>query len=191
MVEYMSMQVVTGAWSQDKLDFQITAISDPYSNVAPDADLIAEMENLKWAPNQTQEKEDTVRNLLDKWLGPVHGTWNDKHIAEKAGDLRNDPDAETNFIESLKDQRVALYSGTPDRNVSYQDLAQPWKNFQQQAWGQQSVDETDPLFSTMLNNNDAAANGALLQREGLKRNVGKVVANTRTALEDAWGGEQY
>ncbi|GAH10852.1 unnamed protein product, partial [marine sediment metagenome] len=124
---------------------------------------------------------------LNKWLGPAYGTWTDKQIADKAGDLRNDPDAELNFIESLKDQRVAMLPGTEDRNVSYQDLAQPWKNFQQRAWGAQTVDETDPMFLSMLKNNDATVNGALLQRKGLQRDVGKVITDTRAAMSEAWG----
>ena len=189
IADYMAMQVVMGHWSPEMLDVQIRAISDPFSSAAPDKGLLAEMKNARWTPDATQEKEDTVRNLLQKWLGPVYGEWSDKQIAEKAGDLRNDPDAELNFIESLKDQRVAvLGDGSDDRNVSYQDLARPWRAFQQQAWGTQEVDETDPMFYSLLRNNDVQTNGMTLQTEGLKRNVGKVVNDTKTALNESFGG---
>lgn len=187
IADWIAMQVVTGAWTQEKLDFQIRAISDPYSNVDPDAGLLAEMKAFRWAPNATQEKEDDVRSLLDKWLGPALGSWTDQQVAAKAGDLRNDPDAETNFIETLKDQRVALWGAYTDRNASYQDIAQPWKNFGYAAWGQE-MDETDPMFLQMLRQNDAALAGSLLNREGLKRDVGKVVNDTQQAMTDAFGG---
>jgi hypothetical protein len=190
IADYMAMQVVTGAWTPEQLDFQITAISDPYSNIDPDAGLLREMSDMRWSPDATQEKEDTVRNLYDKWLGPAYGNANDQTIANWAGKLRNDPDAELDFIEQLKSQRVAMFPGTEDRNVSYQDLAMPWKNFQQRAWGVQTVDETDPMFLTMLRNNDIAANGQLLQEEGMTRNVGKVVTDTSNAIQEAWGGTQ-
>jgi hypothetical protein len=188
--DYMAMQVVMGHWSPEMLDVQIRAISDPFSNAAPDKALLREMRDARWAPDATQEKEDTVRNLYDKWLGPAYGNANDQTIANWAGELRNDPDAELNLIEQLKSQRVAMFPGTEDRNVSYQDLALPWKNFQQRAWGVQTVDETDPMFLTMLRNNDITANGQLLQEEGMTRNVGKVVTDTSNAIQEAWGGTQ-
>jgi peptidoglycan hydrolase-like protein with peptidoglycan-binding domain len=187
--DYMAMQVVMGHWSPEMLDVQIRAISDPFSNAAPDKALIQEMGNARWTPDATQEKEDVVRAQLQRWLGPVYGAWSDKAIAQKAGDLRNDPDAEVNFIESLKDQRLAvLGQGSDDRNVSYEDLARPWRAFQQQAWGTQEVDETDPMFYSMLRHNDAQTNGMTLQVEGLKRNIGKVVTDTKNALYEGFGG---
>ena len=190
LVDYMADQVTTGAWTKENLAFQITAISDPYANIDPDSDLLSEMQDRRYSPDATQEKEDTVRTLLNRWLGPAYGEWTDKQIAAKAGDLRNDPDAELTFIESLKDQRVALFAGTEDRNTSYQDLAAPWRNFSYSAWGQ-DIDEKDPFFQTLVKNNDAAANGKLLQEEGMKRNVGKVINDTKGALTDAWGGNIY
>jgi hypothetical protein len=186
--DWMSMQVVHGTWTQEHLKLQIQGLADPYSDIAVDASLMQEVSDADWTPDETRAKEGDVRGLLDKWLGPVYGQWTDEQIAAKAGDFRNDPDAELEFIESLKDQRLAMYPGHEDRNVSYQDLARPWKSFQQQAWGQQAVDETDPMFTKLIKNNDAAVNGEILNREGLKRDVGKVVNDTRAAMAEAFGG---
>jgi peptidoglycan hydrolase-like protein with peptidoglycan-binding domain len=188
VANWMAAQVVHGTWSQEKLDLQIRALADPYSQIAPDAALMQEVSDAEWSPDETRAKEDDVQALLDKWLGPVFGNATQKEIAQRAGDLRNDPDGELEFIEYLKDQRLALFPGHEDRNVSYQDLARPWKSFQQQAWGQQAVDETDPMFIKLIQNNDAAVNGEMLNREGLKRDVGKVVNDTRAAMADAFGG---
>jgi peptidoglycan hydrolase-like protein with peptidoglycan-binding domain len=190
LVDYMADKVTTGEWSKEQLDFQIKAVSDPYSNIDPDEGLLAEMRAKNYAPDATQEKEDTVRTLLNRWLGPAYGDWNDKQIAAKAGDLRNNPDAEMEFIESLKDQRVAMFPGTDDRNTSYQDLAAPWRSFSYGAWGQ-DLDEKDTFFQTLIKNNDAAVNGRLLQEEGMKRNVGKVLNDTKSAMTEAWGGTIY
>ncbi|GAG16368.1 unnamed protein product, partial [marine sediment metagenome] len=141
---------------------------------------------LEFTPDTTAEKQNTVRALYEKWLGPVYGDANESTIADWAGRLRQDPDGEAEFIEQLKDQRLAMIPGNENRNVSYRDMAEPWKRFGQQAWGQE-LDETDPMFQTMVKNNDAEVNGALLQQQGMKRDVGKVVTDTRTAINDAFG----
>jgi peptidoglycan hydrolase-like protein with peptidoglycan-binding domain len=186
--DWMSMQVVHGTWTQEHLKLQIKGLADPYSDIAVDASLMQEVSDADWSPDQTRAKEDDVRGLLNKWLGPVYGGWSEGAVAGKAGDLRNDPDAELEFIESLKDRRMAMYPGHEDRNVSYQDLARPWKTFQQRSWGTEAVDETDPLFSQLIKNNDAGINGALLTKEGLKRNNTQVINDTQAAMEQAWGG---
>ena len=190
VLNYMADQVVQGHWTQEKLMRQIAAISDPYANEKVDAGLLQELSDAKYSPDHTQKKEDTVRGLLQRWLGPAYGNWTDKQIADKAGELRNDPDSEINFIESLKDQRVGVIPGVTDRETSYQDLANPWKTFGRASWGRE-MDEMDPMFLKMLNNNDATANGSLLAKEGLKRDVGKVVTDTRNAMSEAWGGPAY
>lgn len=187
---FMADMVTTGQWTQDKLQEQIEALSDPYSGIKLSDLLMAQMTRFEFTPDTTREKEDTVRALLNKWLGPSYGAWTDSQIAEKAGALRQDPDAQTAFVESLKDQRVAMIPGVQDRETSYQDLAGPWKTFGSNSWGQE-IDETDPMFLQMLNNNDAATNGRLLAEQGLKRDVGKVVSDTRNSMKEAFGGAVY
>lgn len=190
IANYMADQVTTGAWTIDQLTTQIKALSDPYAGLEIDQGLLLEMATAQFTPDSTRVQEDDVRSLLQRWLGPVYGAWTGDQISEKAGDLRNNPDAESEFVEMLKDQRVAMFPGVKDRESSYRDIAQPWKTFGTEAWGQE-MDETDPLFVSMVNNNDAALNGELLSREGLKRNIGKVVNDTQTAMTDAWGGVVY
>ena len=108
-------------------------------------------------------------------------------IAEKAGLLRNDPDAQMEFVEQLKSQRLALFPTYEDENMTYQDIAQPWRNFAFGQWGEQ-LDETVPLFGTLLQTNDAIENGKLLTREGLKRGVGKVTTDMQSIMMRATGG---
>jgi hypothetical protein len=184
---YMADMVTMGSWTNSYLTVQIDALADPYSSEIVDQGLFDFMKSQKFVPDRTQDKESDVRDLLNRWLGPVYGAWDSEAIAAKAGDFRNNPDAETNFIEELKGKRLAMFPGNDNREVSYQDLAEPWKAFGYSIWGQQ-MDETDPMFLEMISNNDQRLNGKLLQQEGLSRDVGKVVTDTRNAITTAFGG---
>ncbi len=176
LIFYMADQATMGNWSEIYFNSQVAAISDPASGIVMDEGLA----NI-WNEGMgvTQGEEDTVRALLLEWLGPVFGAWDEDQIALYAGKLRNDPDAEMNLIQQLQDERMALFPEYEDRNVSYQAMAAPWRQFMQNQWGEKA-DETDPLFQTMIKNNDATLNGQLLIKEGLNRGVGKVV-NTMNA----------
>lgn len=176
LIDYMADQATMGDWSEIYFNNQVAAIADPASGIVLD-DGLANLVNE--GTGTTQGEEDTVRDLLLEWLGPVFGAWEDDQIAKWAGQLRNDPDAETSLVQHLQDQRMALFPEYEDRNVSYQSMAAPWRQFMQNQWGQKA-DETDPLFQTMLKNNDATLNGQLLIKEGIDRGIGKVV-NTMNA----------
>ncbi len=176
LIEYMADQATMGNWSEIYFNSQVAAIADPASGIVLN-DGLANLVNE--GTGTTQGEEDTVRGLLLEWLGPVFGAWDDDQIVKWAGQLRNDPDAEMSLVQQLQDQRMALFPGQEDRNVSYQAMAAPWRQFWQNQWGQKA-DETDALFTTMLKNNDATLNGQLLIKEGLDRGIGKVV-NTMNA----------
>ena len=183
LVEFMADQVTMGNWSETYFNTQVSAISDPESSYAIDEALSAFQEGL----GTTIEHEDTVTNLVNKWLGPAMGQWSEAEIAEWSGVLRNDPNGEQRLVEMLKNQRMALFPEYEDRNLSYQDIAQPWKNYGFAQWGQQ-MDETDDMFIQMVKNNDTTLNGQLLRQKGLKQGVGKVVDDANSALLSGTGG---
>lgn len=183
LVEFMADQVTMGNWSETYFNTQVSAISDPESTYAIDEALTAFQEGL----GTTIEHEDTVTNLVNKWLGPAMGQWSEAEIAEWSGVLRNDPNGEQRLVEMLKNQRMALFPEYEDRNLSYQDIAQPWKNYGFAQWGQQ-MDETDDMFIQMVKNNDTTLNGQLLRQKGLKQGVGKVVDDANSALLSGTGG---
>lgn len=187
MINFLANKFTHGEWNENVLLSQISAISDPASKHSLLDDTKAFMDAAGIAVDTTRGEEDTVRSLLQKWLGPQYGAWSEEMIAEKAGILRNDPDAEIEFIEQLKGQRIALFPEYDDRNMSYQDIAEPWRNFGYSQWGQE-MDETDPLFAQLLKQNDAIENGKLLTREGMKRGVQKVTTDMQSQILGATGG---
>jgi hypothetical protein len=182
IAEYMADRTTMGIWSSDKLDAQITALSDPYSSDTLDKGLLEFMAGQGWEADTTRKEEDTVRTSLNKWLGPVWGNWSDAEIAAKAGELRNNPDGLIEFIESLKDQRMAMYKNHTDRNLSYEAIAQPWRSYAQSVWGT-PIEDTDDTFQAVLQSNDPIEAGKILRREGLNRGIARVFDDMMTGVE--------
>ena len=184
LVDYMSRMFTTGQWSQQYYDDQLKAISDPYAGIQIDPEITKQglLGTGGWASAQdiTREEEDTVRGLLDTWLGPAFGGWSNRQIEEWAGKLRNNPDAQQELTEILKKQRLALFPEYTDPNASYQDIAQPWKQVVFQMWGE-AADEKSGTFQNILKANDLAYAQKLLREQGIAR--GK-----RTVIEDAISG---
>jgi hypothetical protein len=185
LITVLTEKYTSGLYTENQLVAQISAVSDPYSNFEMDADIASVVSGVD--VDTTRGEEDTVRDLLNKWLGPVYGNWTEKEIQDQAGALRNDPDARIAFEEQLKDQRVAMFPTFQDREQSYQAIAQPWANFWQQRWGV-AADETDPLFQQMLTTNNAVENGAALTKEGLRRGISKVTNDVQSKIIRATGG---
>jgi len=134
----------------------------------------------------TRKEEDTVRELLTKWLGPTFGNWSESDIASAAGRIRNDPDAEVDFVESLKDQRLTLFSNYKDRNVSYESIMRPWKSYAENRWGA-PVDETDAALQQAMAFNDQKKASDLLMKTGFDRGYDKVVSDVSRGIDDGMG----
>lgn len=170
LVNAMADAITTGVWSVTQFNNQIKAVADPFSGIQIDSMIT---QYLGESTGTTMEGEDLVDSLVREWLGPVYGAWSDEDIQKWAGKIRNDPDAQQQLVAKLQAQRLSLFPGATDPTLTYDDLAQPWRSFGQNIWGQQ-MDETDPIFAQLINNNDAAVNGALLRKEGLDREIGTV-----------------
>ncbi len=179
VINYMADQFTTGAWSQTYLNAQVTRLSDPTARGRLDPGLAAFIQEGDHTVDTTRENEDRVKSLVDTWLGPAFGRWDQDKIARWAGRLRNDPDGEQNLIDQLQKQRLALFPEYQDQSLSYDDIAQPWRGVVSQAWGQ-TADETDPFFSKIVRTNDIEEATRLLRSEGLKRNN----RATMNSLED-------
>lgn len=174
LINYVADQTTMGHWSNSKLESQIAVLADPHSVEAMDSGLMEFLANEDYELDHTQAGEDTVRNLLQEWLGPVYGNWSEEDIAKKAGEIRNDPDAEQAFTEYLKDQRMAVYGNYSDREVSYAAAARPWSTFLTGQWGM-VPDETDDVFQEIVQMNDPTAAGQLARRTGFDRGYEKSV----------------
>lgn len=184
MINYMGDQVTKGNWSLSYFQQQARAVSDPFSGIDVDSGLKKAMGTAQ--PGTTQDQITEVRDMVRTWLGPVHGDWADTQVQKWAGTLRNDPDGQTLLLDHLRKQRLALFPQFEDDSLTYEDIASPWRTFGTQIWGQQ-MDETDPMFATMIRNNDAGLNGQLLREEGMKRNITNVRQSLKEGLLAAGG----
>lgn len=185
LIDHMADQYTMGEWSQVYFNNQVQAVSDPASGIALDSS-VSEIIEGGDPLDQTQSGEAQVRDLVIKWLGPSYGEWDEELIADWAGRLRNDPDAQTNLIEQLKDQKVAMFPGY-DRESSYSTIAAPWSNFVRQMWGT-TIDEKDPLFTDIINMNDQGDASRLLTERGLAEGNEMVVSSVQGALNQSFGG---
>jgi len=111
----------------------------------------------------------------------VFGDWTDEQIAEKAGEFRNNPDAEIEFVEYLKQQRMAMFPNYSDPNISYESLMQPWKTYTSSMWGT-PVDETDDVFMKIIQMNDPEEASKLIRSTGFDRGYDKIVNQMTTGI---------
>lgn len=175
-----------GQWSEAKMLEQVQKVSDPMAGGVLDADLA----NLVAKDPLTTVASDTrkVREQVSRWLGPAHArNWSDQQLKDWAGRMRNDPNGEMLLQEELQRQRLALFPEYENPDLTYEDIAGPWRGVVSNVWGQQA-DELDPLFSRIVRMNDLAAAEQTLRTEGLKRGVGKVANDALEAATQALGG---
>lgn len=173
-----------GNWSQAYALTQIQALADPFS----EGDLDPALQVFRQGLDTTRDREDQVRSLVNRWLGPSYSTgWTQEIIARWAGELRNNPDAETELTEALRGQRMALFPEYENPNLTYEDIAAPWRGVWQQTWGQ-VPDESDPLFARIVRLNDIEAATQILRREGIKKGNASVVNDALSSVGQAFGG---
>ena len=173
-----------GKWTEVYAMQQIRLLADPYA----EGELDPELRGLTGGLDRTREGEDEVRQMIQRWLGPAYAAnWTDQHIAEWAGRLRNDPDAKQELEDVLRKHRMALFPEYDNPNLTYEDIAAPWRGVVQQIWGQ-TADETDPLFMRIVRTNDLATAEQILRTEGLRRGIGTVVNDVMAAATSAFGG---
>ena len=186
VIDHIATQWTHGKWSESYARSQVKAITDPYSKVDIDESLapIVEADPL----TQTIDQEDRVRELVHQWLGPMFGSWDQNTIAEWAGRLRNNPEAEQQLVEHLKDQRVAVLPEYEDREISYQAIANTWKQYWIGQWGQNPDEKNDNLWLKVLKANDTEEAGRMLRKEGYNRGVEKVVTDMNALTRRSLGG---
>jgi hypothetical protein len=174
----------TGSWSQIYATNQIQLLADPQAEGVLDPELDPFNENV----DTTREGEDVVRNMIQTWLGPAASEhWTQDNIEKWAGKLRSDPDARIELEEALRKHRLALFPEYENPNLTYEDIAAPWRGVWSNIWGQ-VADETNPLFSKIVRLNDRSAAESLLRKEGLKQGNQSVAQNLLSGLE-VFGGQ--
>lgn len=185
LVQYLTQQLVTGAWSATYVATQIGKLADPSAPGTLDQGVLSVLGGA--AVDTTRQHEDTVRNMVETWVGPAYGsTWSSDDVARWAGLIRNDPDGKQALEEMLKQQRLALFPTYDNPMLSYNDIAQPWRQVWTQIWGQQP-DESTALFQKVVNLNDLEAAQRLLRQEGITQNNSSVLSDLASDLSRSFG----
>lgn len=166
LINTVADQWTTGSWSEIYATNQIRMLADP--NLEGDLDPV--LTSFRDGLDGTRQGEDDVRNMITRWLGPVQAnTWSEDNISTWATRFREDPDARLELEEVLRRHRLALFPEYDNANLTYEDIAQPWRGVWSQEWGG-VADESDPLFARIVRLNDVTEAKRLLRKEGLQRN---------------------
>jgi hypothetical protein len=184
VVNYMANKFSTGAWSEAMVGEQMTALYSGDAAVGLDAGLGKLAKEHGVSAGDPTLHTTRVKDLFQEWLGPKFPP-SDKQVQKWAQVLRDDETAGIDTLkENLRAQRKALYPEYDDDTLSYDDIASPWRGFQQQAWGTKTVDETSDTFQTLVKMNDTVEGAKMLRRQGLKDGVEKVQDDVVTELGD-------
>lgn len=187
LVNWMSDKYAKGDWSKVELDRQIQLLSDDYySDVPLNEDLQKYIDENEVTVDMNEDMGAEVRGLVKQWLGTNFGEWSDEQVNSWAGRLRNEPDAREALMETLKDQKTALFPEY-DREADYQTIASPWRTQMRNQWGK-VPDDSDAMLHSVIRMNDAGEAGKLLTQEGLKRGYDTTVNSVQSAMSYAFGG---
>ena len=190
LVQWISSKNISGQWSDTYTAEQLNLFSDPYKS----GDRDAELQNLISTSgfgdvDRTAAREREVVELYRKWLGPTLGSLTQDEVSEIAGRLRDDPDYEDALIQNLKQNRLAAFSNYTNPELTYEDIARPWRNLTTSVWGQ-TADETQGWWQEMVKTNDFAKAQETLRTKGLEQNVTQVTTDATQALQQALGQGQ-
>lgn len=190
LVQWISSKNISGQWSDTYTTEQLKLFSDPYKS----GDRDAELQNLISSSgfgdvDRTAAREREVVELYRKWLGPTLGSLTQDEVASIAGRLRDDPDYEDALIQNLKQNRLAAFSNYTNPELTYEDIARPWRNLTTSVWGQ-TADETQGWWQEMVKSNDFATAQETLRTKGLEQNVTQVTQDATKALQQALGQGQ-
>lgn len=190
LINWVAGKYVSGEWSQTYTTEQISLFADPYATGKRDESFENYLSSTALTGvDRTTEREREVRELYSKWLGPTLGKLTDQETAEIAGRLRDDPDYQDQLVQSLKQSRLAAFSNYTNPELTYEDIARPWRNLTTSVWGQ-TADETQGWWQEMVKSNDFATAQETLRTKGLEQNVTQVTQDATKALQQALGQGQ-
>ena len=190
LVNWVADKAVTGMWTQVYTDQQIALLADPYKPGTRDTGMANFIEGVGVGTlDRLSVGEKTVRDLYRRYLGPSLGSASDTEIAEKAGLLRSDPDAEEQLKAYLEQQRLAMFGNYTNPTLTYNDIVQPYKNLVNQVWGQE-VDETQDWFIKMVQDNDIEKAYTTLREKGMEQGIERVQDQALNDLQRSIGQGQ-
>jgi hypothetical protein len=187
LINWVAGKFVSGEWSQTYTTEQISLFADPYATGKRDESFENYLSSTALTGvDRTTEREREVRELYSKWLGPSLGKLTDNEVAEIAGRLRDDPEYQDQLVQSLKQSRLAAFSNYTNPELTYEDIARPWRNLTTSVWGQ-TADETQGWWQDMVKSNDFAKAQTTLREKGLEQDITQVTQDATQALQQALG----
>jgi hypothetical protein len=188
LTNWIADQITQGTWSETYAGQQIRALADPLLSVKRDDRLSRLMDRrLDERLDTTRTREQEVLDMATEWLGPQFGRLSQRELERWAHRFRTDPDARDAFRQHLAGQRRALFPMYEDMNLTYEDIAAPWRSLWANEMGQ-TPDETDNAFIKMVKLNDADEAGKLMRRVGLGRGNGSMRSRLQEGLLGVTGG---
>ena len=187
LINYFAEKSVTGTWTDLYTTDQIALLADPYKPGARDTNLINFIEGVGVGSlNRTAVAEKEVQDMYRQYLGPSLGNASATEISEKAGQIRNNPDAANELQSYLEQQRLAMFPNYTNPTLRYNDIVQPYKNLVNQVWGQEA-DETSDWFIQMVQNNNIESAYKTLRDKGIELEIERVQNQALQDLESAIG----
>ena len=93
------------------------------------------------------------------------------------------------MIQNLKQNRLAAFSAYTNPELTYEDIARPWRNLTTSVWGQ-TADETQGWWQEMVKTNDFAKAQETLRDKGIEQDITQVTQDATKALQQALGQGQ-
>jgi hypothetical protein len=187
LVDWIANKFVSGQWSEIYTTEQLGLFADPYAQGTRDTELENYLSSTALTGvDRTTQREREVEELFNTWLGPTLGKLTDSEKAEIAGRMRDDPDYKDTLVDSLKQSRLAAFSAYTNPELTYEDIARPWRNLTTSVWGQ-TADETQGWWQEMVKSNDFTTAQTTLREKGLENNIAQVTQDATQALTQALG----
>lgn len=187
--QWFGDMVTTGQFSDNYAAFQIIALSDGTRDIEID-DRVTDWLEGKGKLSQTKAGYATVQNTSYKWLGPLFGQLDSGTQSELAGLYRgaeSDAVGQQLLDDRFKEIRKAIFpTSLYDENLTYEDIAAPWRNFTFNKLGQR-MSETSDVWVEILKANDQTKASTLTTVYGLNNNIAKVMDETTDGIASSLG----
>ena len=192
-LDWFAFNFTSGAWTEVYALDQLKAVADPSTGIELDESINTWMEGKAQGVDVSTTKrfEAQVENLANEWLGPLYGVLTDEQKADYAAMIRNAESEEigaSNVIDKFKGIRGTLF-GDYDENLTYNEIATPWRNYSFQLLGQR-MDETDATFVDVIKANDQKTATTMLTEWGINNNAVTLLDKVTDEIGQALGAGQ-
>jgi len=192
-LDWFSFNFTSGSWTEVYALDQLKAVADPSTGIELDESINTWMEGKAQGVDVSTTKrfEAQVENLANEWLGPLYGVLTDEQKADYAAMIRNAESEEigaSNVIDKFKGIRGTLF-GDYDENLTYNEIATPWRNYSFQLLGQR-MDETDSTFVDVIKANDQKTATTMLTEWGINNNAATLLDKVTDEIGQALGAGQ-